>query len=116
MATSNTKRAGIASRRRARGGRAVAPTVQLRERGVLTIPKAVRDRYGLGAGDALSFLDLDGVFVLSPKESVVPELAAEIERLRVEAGLTTEDLLAGLRQQRERVHRERSAGAGESDG
>ncbi|MEM0960913.1 MAG: AbrB/MazE/SpoVT family DNA-binding domain-containing protein [Bacteroidota bacterium] len=113
MATSNTKRAGIASRRRARAGRAFAPTVQLRERGVVTIPKAVRDRYGLGAGDAMSFLDLDGVFVLSPKGAVVPELAAEIERLRVEAGYTTEELLESLRAERERSAQERS---GEADG
>lgn len=111
MAPSNTKRTRIASRRRARVGRTTAPTVQIRERGVVTIPKAVRDRYGLGAGDAMSFLDLDGVFVLSPKGAVVPELAAEIERLRVEAGYTTGELLESLRAERERSYAEQSGGA-----
>lgn len=58
----------------------------------------------MGVGDVL---DLDGVFVLSPRASVVPELAAEIERLRLEAGLSTEDLLASLRAERERATRQR---------
>ncbi len=47
-------------------------------------------------------LNLDGVFVLKPRAPAVPELAAEIERLRVEAGLSTDDLSASLRAERER--------------
>ena len=86
-----------------RGGTAV----QVRDRGVVTLPKPLRERYGLGVGDVLDVLDLDGVFVLSPRASVVPELAAEIERLRLEAGLSTEDLLESLRAERERATRER---------
>jgi len=38
---------------------------------------------------------------------MVPELAREIERARIEAGLSTEDLLRGLREQRERYRAER---------
>jgi hypothetical protein len=53
-------------------------------------------------GDVYQTVDLDGLFVLTPMVPMVPELAREIERLRIEAGLTTEDLLAGLREQRER--------------
>ena len=81
--------------------------VQLRDRGVVTLPKLLRERYGLDAGDVLDVVDLDGVFVLSPRASVVPELAAEIERLRVEAGFTTDELLASLRSERARYTRER---------
>lgn len=93
-----------ASRRTQRRGETA---VQVRDRGVVTLPKPLRERYGLGVGDVLDVLDLDGVFVLSPRASVVPELAAEIERLRLEAGLSTEDLLASLRAERERATRER---------
>jgi AbrB family looped-hinge helix DNA binding protein len=82
-------------------------TVQLRDRGVVTLPKALRDRYGLSPGDALRVVDLDGVFVVTPLVPMVPELAREIERLRTEAGLSTEDLLDGLRRERERYARER---------
>ena len=84
-----------------------AGTAVLRDRGVLTLPKAVRDRYGFAAGDAFAVLDVDGLLVLSPVAPVVPELAREIERLRIEAGLSTEELLADLRRQRERYVAER---------
>jgi len=38
---------------------------------------------------------------------MVPELAREIERMRLEAGLSIEDLLSSLREQRERYYREK---------
>ena len=44
----------------------------------------------------------DGIFVLTPMVPMVPELAREIERLRIEAGLSTKELLQGLCEQRER--------------
>ena len=50
--------------------------------------------------------DLDGLFVSAPLVPLVPELAREIERARLEAGLTTEELLAGLRKQQERYVQE----------
>ena len=100
------------TKRRARAGtpqtaRRSGSAVQVRDRGVVTLPKPLRERYGLGTGDVLDVVDLDGVFVLSPRASVVPELAAEIERLRLEAGYTTEELLESLRGERERYVRER---------
>jgi AbrB family looped-hinge helix DNA binding protein len=76
-------------------------TVQVRERGVLTLPAELREKYGIRPGDTFRLVDLDGVFVLTPMVPMVPELAREIERLRVEAGLSTDDLLRALRQQRE---------------
>jgi bifunctional DNA-binding transcriptional regulator/antitoxin component of YhaV-PrlF toxin-antitoxin module len=75
-------------------------TIQLRERGVFTLPSKIRAKYRLEKGDALTVVDLDGALVLTPKASVVPKLAAEIERLREEAGLSLDDLLAGLPRQR----------------
>jgi AbrB family looped-hinge helix DNA binding protein len=77
-------------------------TVQVRERGVVTLPAGVREKYGIRTGDTLRLVDLDGVLVLSPVATMVPELAHEIERLRLEAGLTIDELLQGLREQREK--------------
>ena len=37
---------------------------------------------------------------------MVPELAREIERARIEAGLSVEEMLKGLREQRERYTEE----------
>lgn len=84
-------------------------TLHVRERGELTLPDDLREKYGIQAGDTLHLVDLDGVFVLSPMMPIVPELAREIERMRLEAGLSTEDLLKSLREQRERYYQEHYA-------
>ncbi|MBM3188162.1 MAG: AbrB/MazE/SpoVT family DNA-binding domain-containing protein [Chloroflexi bacterium] len=77
-------------------------TIQVRQRGTLTLPAELREKYDIKRGDTYYLLDLDGIFVLTPMVPLVPELAREIERLRLEAGLSTEELLGGLREQRER--------------
>jgi len=77
-------------------------TVQVRQRGVLTLPGELREKYGIRPGDTFRLIDLDGIFVLTPMTSMVPELAREIERVRSESGLTIEELLSALREQRER--------------
>jgi len=81
-------------------------TVQIRKRGALTLPAGLRDRYGIREGDSFRVVDLDGTFVLTPLAPMVPELAREIEKARVEAGLSVEELLENLRQQRERYCRD----------
>ena len=81
-------------------------TVQVRDRGVFTLPVEIREKYGIKPGDTFRLVDLDGIFVLTPMVAMVPELAHEIEKARVAAGLSTDDLLRGLREQRERYHRE----------
>lgn len=70
-----------------------ATTVQIRQRGTLTLPAKLRAKYRLDDGDSLTVLDLDGTILLSPKVPIVPKLAAEIERMRQVAGLTVDDLL-----------------------
>jgi AbrB family looped-hinge helix DNA binding protein len=81
-------------------------TVQVRDRGVFTLPAEIREKYGIQPGDTFRLVDLDGIFVLTPMVPMVPELAREIEKARLEAGLSTEELLRGLREQRERYHSE----------
>ena len=81
-------------------------TLQVRERGVLTLPAELREKYGIRPGDTFRLVDLDGIFVLTPMVPMVPELAREIERARLEAGVSIEELLHSLREQRERYHRE----------
>lgn len=84
-------------------------TLQVRQRGTLTLPSTLREKYGIQPGDTFSLVDLDGIFVLTPMVPMVPELAREIERLRQAAGLTVEDLLTGLREQREKYAQEHYA-------
>jgi AbrB family looped-hinge helix DNA binding protein len=76
-------------------------TIQVRERGSITLPANLRRKYNLEKGNILRLVDLDGIIVLVPLAPTVPELASEIERIRLEAGLSSEELLQSLRQQRE---------------
>jgi bifunctional DNA-binding transcriptional regulator/antitoxin component of YhaV-PrlF toxin-antitoxin module len=82
-------------------------TITLRQRGTLTLPAELRQKYRLEEGEPLTLVDLDGVFILAPKAPLVPKLVAEVERLREEAGLSVEDLLEGLDEQRLRLYEER---------
>ena len=84
-------------------------TIQIRQRGTLTLPADLRDKYGIQPGDTFRLVDLDGVFVLTPMVPLVPELAREIEKARLEAGLTVQELLQGLREQRELYRRQNDA-------
>ncbi|MCK4451379.1 MAG: AbrB/MazE/SpoVT family DNA-binding domain-containing protein [Anaerolineae bacterium] len=81
-------------------------TVQVRQRGTLTLPAELREKYDIQPGDTFRLVDLDGIFVLTPMVTMVPELAREIELARLDAGLSIEELLANLREQRERYYRE----------
>ncbi len=82
-------------------------TLQVRQRGTLTLPAKLRSKYQLDAGDQLTVVDLDGFILLVPKVSLLPKLVAEIEQLREEAGLSVDDLLEGLDEQRRRAYEEK---------
>lgn len=92
------------------GGNSMDATVQVRQRGTLTLPVELRERYSIKTGDTFRLVDLDGIFVLTPMTPMVPELAREIERTRIEAGLSVEEMLKGLREQRERYTAEKYGG------
>lgn len=53
-------------------------SVQLRERGIVTLPKAVRQRYGLAPNTPLTLVDWNGTLVLSSHIPVVTELAKQV--------------------------------------
>jgi AbrB family looped-hinge helix DNA binding protein len=85
-------------------------TIQIQPRGNVVLPAKLRAKYRLDAGDNLTVTDLDGSILLSPQATVVPKLAAEIERLRLAAGLDIADLLTSRRvlRTRRRGSRKRS--------
>lgn len=82
-------------------------TIQIRERGVLTLPAELRQQYGIHEGDTFHIVDLDGMFLLTPIAAMVPDLARQIEKMRVDEGLSTQELLGHLKEQRERYYREK---------
>lgn len=79
-----------------------SPTVQVAQRGVIVLPKSLRDAYNIQPGDGFTILDLGGTFMLTPGRSEVDELANEITQALVERGETLESMLEALREERER--------------
>ena len=77
-------------------------TIQVRQRGTVTLPADLREKYGIREGDTFRLVDLDGIFVLTSMMPMLPELSREIEKMRLEAGLSIGELLQSLREQREK--------------
>ena len=76
--------------------------LQMAQRGLLTLPKVLRETYNLKPGDQFTLLDLGGVFVLSPRTSEIDDLADLITRELIEEGESLETMLHTLREERNR--------------
>ena len=76
--------------------------VRMSQRGVVTLPKILRESYNLHPGDSFTLLDLGGVFVLSPHRSEVDSLADRITQALTKRGETLESMLQALREERDR--------------
>ncbi len=82
-----------------------------RDNGVLPLAVELLAKYGLGQGDSLTLLDLgDDTFLLTTATSHVPALVAQMEAIRIEAGITLDDLLSGAAEQRCQLYQERVEG------
>ena len=82
-------------------------TVQIRRKGIITLPVQVRRQYGLEEGDVFTLVDLgDGSILLTPWVSQVARLGDEVAPLMAEEGVTLEDMLEMLDQEREAYYQE----------
>jgi bifunctional DNA-binding transcriptional regulator/antitoxin component of YhaV-PrlF toxin-antitoxin module len=82
-------------------------TIQLRDKGVITLPMSLRRKYGLRAGDVFTVSDLgEGVFMITPKSSRVAALGDKVADILQAEGVTVEEMLQGLDEERERYYRE----------
>ena len=75
--------------------------IELAQRGILTLPKALRERYHLQPGDSFTLLDLGGVFVLNPRRSEIDSIAERLKDELTKSGETLESMLNTLREERE---------------
>ena len=80
-------------------------TAQISQRGVLTLPKSLRENYKLKPGDVVTVIDLGGAFVISPRRSEVDRMADEIGSVLAERGESLESMLTALREEREKYGR-----------
>ena len=77
-------------------------TLQMAQRGVITIPKSLRESYGLRTGDVFTLVDLGGVFVLSPGSSQIDTIADRVATQWIEDGQTLATMLKALGEERDR--------------
>jgi bifunctional DNA-binding transcriptional regulator/antitoxin component of YhaV-PrlF toxin-antitoxin module len=82
----------------------MSEVIELRvaQRGVIVIPKSLREAYDLRPGVRMTLLDLGGTFVLSPQASQVDAVANRLARSLSEQGESLEGMLRQLRKERER--------------
>jgi AbrB family looped-hinge helix DNA binding protein len=85
-------------------------TVQIRRKGVITLPKELRNRYGLDEGDVFTLEDLgDGSFLLIPRASPVARLGDRVAKVMQQEGVSPEEVLKTLEEERENYYREHYA-------
>lgn len=83
-------------------------TLQIRSKGTVTLPVELRRKYGLDEGDVITLIDLgDGSFLLTPIVTQVDRLGDRVARAMAEAGISEDELLAALDEERERYYQER---------
>ena len=83
-------------------------TLQIRSKGTVTLPIELRRKYGLDEGDVITLIDLgDGSFLLTPIVTQVDRLGDRVARAMAEAGVSEDEILAALDEERERYYRER---------
>ena len=86
-------------------------TIQIRKKGNLTLPVDLRNKYNLDEGDVFTLIDLgDGSFLLTPQVSQVNRLGDRVTRILKEEGVSLEDLLTALDEERQQYYREHYAG------
>jgi bifunctional DNA-binding transcriptional regulator/antitoxin component of YhaV-PrlF toxin-antitoxin module len=85
-------------------------SIQIRGKGTLTLPIELRRKYGLDEGDVVTLIDLgEGSFLLAPMVIQVDRLGDRVASALEEAGMSEEDILSALEEERESYYRERYA-------
>jgi AbrB family looped-hinge helix DNA binding protein len=75
--------------------------VQVVRRGIITLPKELREQNNIEEGDMLTLIDLgDGVVVMSPQRSRVDEIANKLAKEWQDSGESLETMLSTLREVR----------------
>ncbi len=80
---------------------------EIKSRGQLTIPKKIRDMSNLEEGQVVSIIPCGESIFITPRRLMLDEARREIGRIMKESGLTLEDLLAGLKEERKTLFKER---------
>ncbi len=75
--------------------------LQVAKRGLITLPKELRDANRIQDGDILTLIDLGGAFVLTPRVLQVDKIADRLAEQWRAQGESLESMLQTLREVRE---------------
>ena len=81
-------------------------TAEIKSRGQLTIPKKIRVMSRLEEGQIVSIIPVGDSVIITPRRLELDDARREIKRIMKAAGLSPEDLLAGLKEEREKLYQE----------
>ena len=81
-------------------------TTEIKSRGQLTIPKKIRVMGHLEEGQVVSIIPVGDSVIITPKRLELDEARREIKRILSSAGLSPEELMKGLEEERESLFKE----------
>jgi AbrB family looped-hinge helix DNA binding protein len=83
--------------------------VQVVRRGIITLPKELRESNNIEEGDMMNLIDLgDGVVVMSPQRSRVDAIADKLAKEWEDSGESLESMLTTLREVRAKYDTKKS--------
>ena len=79
---------------------------EIKSRGQLTIPKKIRDMSHLEEGQVVSIIPLGDSVIITPKRLELDEARRQIRKIVKASGISAEELLKGLKEEREKLYKE----------
>lgn len=78
--------------------------IRIHKKGNFTLPMELRRRYGVGEGDIFTLIDLGGSsFLLTPRISQVNRLGDRVAEILEDEGVSLDDLLNTLDEERQQL-------------
>jgi len=81
-------------------------TAEIKSRGQLTIPQKIRAVTRLEEGQVVSIIPLGESVLITPQKLELEEARREMRKILKASGLSAEDLLQGLKEEREKLYQE----------
>lgn len=79
---------------------------EIRKKGQITLPKAVREMIDLDEGDEVVLIPLNESIIFTKRRYSVEEIRKKVKRFLKSAGISPEELLDALKEERKLVSKE----------